>query len=288
MRPMLAETISEENSQMIRYPVYGSPKFDGFRAFVQHGVMYSRSAKPIPNPEVQAMFRNLHGYDGELIVGQPWDVNCFGQTSRIVTSKTALVAGTVRYFVFDRWDLGQEYFVTRLSLIDPVYRVTHHLLRNAQEVLAYEAKMLAEGYEGIILRNPHAPYKFGRSTMSDQGMMKLKRFADYEGMVTDVEEMYRNTNPAKVDAQGYMDRGSKQEGMVPAGCLGNLVLDYQGQVIRVGQGFTQEMREELWKKPPIGQLAKFKCPPGGKPVSQGGTGLRPPYVFVGFRSELDV
>lgn len=289
MRPNLAETLTDLNLGMVRLPVYGSPKFDGFRAFKYNGVLYSRSFKPIPNSEVQRKFAHLpDGYDGELIVGSPSDVNVFGRTSSVVTARDGRSAEDVKFFVFDNFFEPFKPYLERLQTVRREVRVTHFRLDGLEAILQYEMGMLVQGYEGIMLRNPNAAYKFGRSTMTDQGIMKLKRFADYEGRVVGVEEMYRNKNEAKIDAQGYMDRGSKQEGMVPAGCLGNLLVDFQGQILKVGQGFTEAMRKEMWENPPIGKLANFSCPPGGKPVSQGGTGLRPPYVFRGFRSEIDV
>lgn len=289
VRPNLAETITDVNIGMVKLPVYGSPKFDGFRAFKFNGVLYSRSFKPIPNPAVQEKFKDIpDGYDGELMVGNPWDDNVFGRTSSIVTGRDGRSAEAVKFYVFDNFFEPIRPYLDRLRSVDKRVRVTHVRLDGLEAILQYEMQMLTQGYEGIILRNPGAMYKFGRSTMTDQGIMKLKRFADYEGRVVGVEEMYRNKNEAKIDTQGYMDRGSKQEGLVPAGCLGTLLVDFQGQILRVSQGFTEAMRKELWDNPPIDKLARFKCPPGGKPVSQGGTGLRPPYVFTGFRSEIDV
>lgn len=288
MRPMLAETLTAQNIGQVRLPVYGSPKFDGFRAFIYNGTVMSRSFKPIPCMDVQSKFGKLpNGWDGELIVGDPWGENCFGKTSSVVTTRDAS-AESVRFFVFDDWSQPQAPFHARLARVSPDFRVSHELLENVEAIMNYEARRVAAGYEGIILRNPTAAYKFGRSTMTDQGMMKLKQFADYEGVVVGVEEMYHNTNPVKIDGQGYADRGSKKEGMVPAGVAGVLLVDYKGQILRVSQGLTQEMRVEFWNTPQIGKLARFKCPPGGKPVSEGGTGLRPPYVFIGFRSEIDV
>ena len=287
MRPNLAETITEANVHQIRLPVYGSPKFDGFRAFIYHGIVMSRSFKAIPNMNIQNKFGKLpHGWDGELIMGDPCAANCFGRTSSAVTTRGAPVDG-VKFYVFDDYSMNAA-FKYRIANVDRRVRVQHLRLDTFDMIERYEAEQLALGYEGIVLRNPEALYKFGRSTMTDQGMMKVKRFADYEGIVVGVEEMYHNKNEAKTDAQGYMDRGSKKEGMVPAGLCGVLLVEWMGQTLRVSQGFDDATRRVFWTNPPIGKLAKFKCPPGGKPVSEGGTGLRPPYVFLGLRSHLDV
>ena len=66
IKPMLA---TEADFNKLRYPVCAQPKLDGIRVIIKNGVVYSRSLKPIPNKHIQALFGNLHGVDGELIVG---------------------------------------------------------------------------------------------------------------------------------------------------------------------------------------------------------------------------
>jgi len=49
-------------------------------------------------------------------------------------------------------------------------------IKDLEEFKACEEKFLKEGYEGIMARSPHAPYKVGRSTLKEQGLLKIKRF----------------------------------------------------------------------------------------------------------------
>ena len=64
-RPMLASHCKDMSN--LRFPVLVSKKLDGVRASVQGGRLMSRSLKPIPNENVQAMFKGLpEGLDGEL------------------------------------------------------------------------------------------------------------------------------------------------------------------------------------------------------------------------------
>lgn len=55
----------------VSFPIYVSTKFDGIRALVIDGVVYSRSLKPIRNKHVQNLFGKpeYEGFDGELVVG---------------------------------------------------------------------------------------------------------------------------------------------------------------------------------------------------------------------------
>lgn len=53
MRPMLAGKFDEQQQ---KFPCIVSPKLDGIRAIIQHGVVHSRSWKHIPNRHVQQLF----------------------------------------------------------------------------------------------------------------------------------------------------------------------------------------------------------------------------------------
>ena len=50
----------------INFPIYVSTKFDGVRALVIDGIVYSRSMKPIRNKHVQKLFGKpeYNGFDG--------------------------------------------------------------------------------------------------------------------------------------------------------------------------------------------------------------------------------
>ena len=37
----------------------------------------------------------------------------------------------------------------------------------------YEERCLEQGYEGVMLRDPNGLYKFGRSTMREQGLIQV-------------------------------------------------------------------------------------------------------------------
>ena len=77
----------EVDFNKLRYPVYTQSKLDGIRVIIKDGVVYSRSLKAIPNKHVQALFRNLHGLDGELIVGNVTAHDVFQKTTSGVMSK---------------------------------------------------------------------------------------------------------------------------------------------------------------------------------------------------------
>ena len=57
---------------------------------------------------------------------------------------------------------------------------------NNEELIDYEQGAVEDGYEGVMLRDPSAPYKYGRSTVRKGYLLKLKRFEDSEAEVIDI------------------------------------------------------------------------------------------------------
>ena len=55
-------------------------------------------------------------------------------------------------------------------------------------------KNLDDGYEGLMLRAPDGPYKFGRSTVKENTLLKVKNFLDDEAEVIGFKEQTTNTN----------------------------------------------------------------------------------------------
>lgn len=224
LKPNLAAKMVPEKHKL---PCFASPKLDGIRALGVPGQLLSRTLKPIPNAFVQSLFSNLNGLDGELIVGAPNHPNVMQITSSGVMKRTG--KPDVTFYVFDRWDLPKEDFAQRFQRIEAriagfarVKMLEQVWIRTAEELDAYEAKCLAEGYEGIITRDPNRKYKFGRSTANEGGMIKVKRFSHGEARIIDFEELMHNENEAYIGELGQTKRSSHQENLVASGRLGAL------------------------------------------------------------------
>lgn len=253
-RPMLA---AEADLSKLRFPLIASPKLDGVRALVKDGVVLSRSLKPIPNKHVQKLFGRpeLEGLDGELIVGSPTDPQCFQNTSGAV--RRAEGEPDVTFYIFDYHDMGSPYYQRHASLFHPdIHRegsgVVLHLgekMPGPGSLALYEEWALEQGYEGLILRDPNSPYKFGRSTVKEGYLLKLKRFKDSEARVLAVEELTHNANEATTNELGRTERSSHKANQVPMGTMGALHVEdlHTGQRFRIGTGFTQEQRAWWWK-----------------------------------------
>jgi len=266
-RPMLGASIPDYSS--LRFPLIGSPKLDGIRAIRFGKEFMSRTLKTIPNRDVQKIFAELSdsmlGWDGELIVGDPTAKNVYRATNSTVMKLEGGNADMVRFFVFDCVNAPDEAFVARNAPIADLYplviKLDQVIISDLDELHNYEAKVLKEGYEGVILRAPMAPYKMGRSTLREQGMLKVKRFLDAEATVIGFEEKMHNANVLQRDARGYAKRSTHQDNKVPVGTLGALVCrTLDDREFRIGTGFTDVERSEIWADQDryLGNAAKYK------------------------------
>lgn len=280
---MLAATV--DDVAVLKYPLYASPKLDGVRALITGaGKLVSRSLKPFPNPHVNKLFgAGLKGLDGELIIGSPTAKDVFRATSGALQRETG--EPDVKFYVFDFWQrtLAFKDVISRLphSPKDGIICVEQHLVKDPIELLQYESDCLTAGYEGVILRSPDGMYKFGRSTLREQGMLKLKRFVDGEAEVIGIEEEMHNANEAKRNKLGRTERSSAKAGLVGTGRMGALLVRdlATGVEFSIGTGFNAEDREAKWPKGTVVKYKSFKVGVKDKP--------RFP-VFLGRRMKEDM
>jgi len=114
---------------------------------------------------------------------------------------------------------------------------------NVEELLSLEEMYLNEGYEGIIIRDPYAPYKYGRCGKTFMGVWRVKRFIDAEFLIEEIIEGNKNNNEATTNELGRTERSSHQENMEPNGMVGALkgklladVLDPQTKAVIIPAG----------------------------------------------------
>lgn len=294
-RPLLAAKTTDADLQKLKFPMLLSPKIDGIRALVVDGKLMSRSMKLIPNAYTQALFGRpeLEGLDGELVVGNPWDKNLMQQTTSGVMSHGG--RPNVEFFVFDKWNDPRRFmdrinFVHNLTMtFDPQERVSalaHYDVYSHDDVVFWEHRFLAAGYEGVMLRDPNGPYKQNRSTLREGILLKVKRFQDSEAVVLDYELLNRNLNEKTKDERGYSKRSTSQDGKVADDLIGSLLVRdlHTGVVFSIGSGFSESQRYQLFNSRDSlrGQIVKYKS-------FSIGVKEKPRFpIFLGFRSPLDM
>lgn len=284
-KPMLA---TDAELDKLRFPLLASPKLDGIRAVVRGGVVYSRSNKPIPNRWVQDKLCHLEHFDGELIVGEPTSKSVYRDTTSHVMSHDK-EDFDLRFYVFDHIETMQLEYTGRAKKIKgggaTVFKHEQRLLIGMDALLAYEEMCLELGYEGLILRDPNAPYKCGRSTVREGYLLKLKRFMDAEAVVIGFEERMENLNEARTNELGRTSRSSHKENKRGRGDLGALLLRTpEGVEFACGTGFVDAERAEIWANRDriLGSVAKYKFFPVGVKEAP-----RHP-VFLGWRMKEDM
>lgn len=296
MKPLLA---TDADLNKIQFPVIVSPKLDGIRCSIFDGIATTRSGKPIRNEHVQfKLGKNvLTGLDGELIVGNAYDHNAMQQTSSGVMSKDGFPDFT--YWVFDFWNQPELPFKERMHILRneiqapwmvehfPSIKLLHHqTVSNMQELLQFETACLEKGYEGVMIRDPDGIYKYGRSTVKEGILLKLKRFQDAEAEVIGVQQFMHNANELETDEHGYAKRSQHAENKVPVNMLGALLVrDCTTSIeFSIGTGYTHAQREEMWlnRASLAGKLVKYKS-------FSIGTVTAPRFpVFLGFRDTTDI
>ena len=300
-RPMLAAKITTL-SELKRYPYLCTPKIDGIRCVTmetqQHDLLenyrvegVSRVLKRIPNRHIQMVLgqADMVGLDGELVTFTNGKMDSYNT----VQSKVMSEAGEpeFEFMVFDIVEpLG---YWERMSFLKdqmtfPVFTAFKKLLPvlipDERHLMAYEQACLEKGFEGVMLRVPDGPYKFGRSTFKESYLLKLKRFEDSEATVVGFEELMHNDNEAGVNALGLTERSDHKANMRGGNTLGALIVQKNEVQFKIGTGFDNVTRQDIWdnREKYMGQLVKFKHQPHGQKDAP-----RCP-VFLGFRSIIDL
>lgn len=312
IKPMLSAKFDLEKLEAqlakLEFPLVGTPKIDGIRA-ICHPTLgpVSRTMKPIPNRFTWASLSpTMYNFlDGELTVGPPHNTK---DGAPSVSERTAgafmSYEGTpeFQYHVFDAIRETEVYARRLVIAEEQVHRINRDhpntvcgalgarfcinfvqpvSLQNVTEVMEYEARMVDEGYEGIMLRHPLGLYKFGRSTLREQGLIKMKRYLDEDARIVGFEQRYHNANEPFIDGTGHQKRSSHQEGMVPLDMLGAFICSAPGfaKHFKVGVGFTHEDATRFWETQEtlLGKWIKFRYLPEG-------TREKPRHPsFLGFR-----
>jgi len=282
-----------EDFAKLKYPLMGSPKLDGIRAYIKDGKVWSYKNKLIPNKSIQARFGRpmFNGLDGELIVGEPTGLGVFNRT----TSGVMSIEGTpdVKFYVFDNFLHDASFGIRHANLtrtwVDPkmgVVVVNHYLLKNEKGLLSFEAECLEAGYEGVVGRSLDGIYKQGRSTLREGYMWKLKRFGDSEAKIVGIYEKLHNGNEKGQDGK----RTTHKAGKTGLGTLGGFRVigmkePFKGIPFDLGCGqMTHRQAQEIWdagEKAVKGKIAKFKYQMFGVKDAP-----RIP-VFLGFRDPRD-
>lgn len=228
MKPMLAKNWT---SNIDPTGWYMSEKLDGIRAIWTGQEFVSRNEKPFVAPRWFIKDMPEHTMlDGELWMGR----GRFNETSGQVRRRTNQDWSEIKYMVFDipseiRCFEEHKTILYQLMLPPHVYIVTQFLCTGRKHLQDFEAVVVGNKGEGVMLRDRRSKYEFKRSKY----LLKVKKFKDDEAIVI-----------------GYINGEGKYKNV-----MGTLVCRYKGTNISIGTGFTDGDRKN---PPPIGETITFK------------------------------
>lgn len=239
---MLASPFDEHK---LEYPVYAEPKLDGVRCLcaVDNTVTlltrngHGLSNFPVIATAISDLFPSGTVVDGELVSPQG-----FQSTMKQVFRKDKVISEGFEYHIFDTLLVTEFEGKTQTPYVSRLQRRQGYKKKNTSPVLHFvptkfcenfsEVKevydfAIGQGYEGLVLKNPEAPYVQKRSV----AWMKVK--SDSFGGCVDVD----------LRVIGY----EGGEGALK-GKLGALVCVYKGKEVKVGTGLTLKDRTSLQGK----------------------------------------
>ena len=234
IKPMKGEHYVPE---LLKFPCVLSAKLDGIRCHGVANLPLSNTNKLIPNLFIQSKLsmQEFTGFDGELIVGNPNLPETYNNSlSGVMTIKGE---PNFNFFMFDTWDNCDIPFIERYDLFYGRAKVVNQILENSgsqnrvivlrqklihslEELDFEEDKIITAGYEGVMLRAPEGLYKFGRSTVNQGWLLKVKQFVDDEATIIDGEELMHNDNESFTNELGHSARSTNAEGLSKSGILG--------------------------------------------------------------------
>lgn len=237
LKPMLASDLVVEK---LKFPLIVQPKIDGVRGTIQDCELRGRSMKKHANKVNTILFSHsiFNNLDGELFDATAGIMH--PDLCRITSSAMSTFDGApyIKMCVFDYLANPDQPYSERLKQLHSVVNeraakrpdilnyiqiVDSYLCSSLDEFQALEQRFLDEGYEGIIVRNPIKPYKQGRSTVREQGLLRGKQFVKEKAIVVEIREGVVNNNEAQTNERGLTFRSSHKANLEPSGKVGTLV-----------------------------------------------------------------
>lgn len=251
---MLCSPSDEKTLAKIKWPAMVQLKMDGmrFNAIVKDGMVdyRSRNGKEIQGiSHLDEFFIALSGYknkvyDGELLIEADDGAVCDRQTGNGILNKavkgtiTALEAKLVRATIWDVIDY--EDFISGYSSVPYRNRITylksfiygssvrlveHEIVSEITEARATFDRYLADGQEGIILKDIDSPWEDKRV----KHQLKFKAELDCD-----------------LEVVGYEEGTGKYVGKLGALICSSRQSDTSPITVSIGSGFSDNLRDSLW------------------------------------------
>lgn len=232
--------------------LWASIKYDGFRVAVRENKTVLNSLRELDNIYTRDLLTSvpeLEDHDGELVILPLNDNQCFNRCQSAFRATKG--EPNFHFVVFDRineltfeerWINYKKPKYPDWVIVDVPVRI-----KNRQQLDKYVDEVLADGHEGVILRQGDSTYVFGRATFKKQQVLRIKPMETAEGKIVDFECEYANTNEATVNALGRSKRSSAKAGKVAKDTLGKLICDTERWGRVKISGFSDDFADEVWR-----------------------------------------
>ena len=212
LKPMLAKDYNKASASILEHKWYASRKIDGVRC-----LMYYKDG------EVHTASRGGKNYDSSLehITQHPDVINFFQENPEIILDgeiyihglSLQSISGLVRldvnvnnrckelqYWIYDIVDPEMK-FSDRLKVLEElvtlsfehstanIVMVEHTPCKGWLQIKALHDKYVAEGFEGVVIRNPDKTYGVNKRT---NDMLKVKNYKEAEFVITGISEGLRD------------------------------------------------------------------------------------------------
>jgi DNA ligase-1 len=225
----------------VQFPCYAQEKLNGVRCvyFPQLNQFLGRNGKIIPNVNLlkHIKINSDRVCDGELY----WPGHDFNEIIGITSSDDKPIPEGFGFFMFnsltqDEWtnqrcDLGYDLQWNQMSKVmddsENVFIVNTKLVHSKEEAMKFFEEVVSQpNGEGIMLRGINSKYQWKRVKVSEDTLIKIKQEDEVDGEIIDTFE------------------GENRH----QGALGGVIVRLDdGVITRVGGGFKDDERKELWK-----------------------------------------
>lgn len=204
------------------------PKLDGVRCVLFQGYACTRTAKPIPSvSDLAAWFAGLpFALDGELMLPGAAFEQTVGEVRQTKRLSSDLVFHAFDLIPSRDCDAEMPFVERRALLVQSLTTLRHTRATvtpwtSCEDALATCEAYTMQGFEGVMFKNPLAPYTPGRS----RSVLKMKPWFDTNAIVIEA-----------LPGEGKH-----------AGRLGALVVQTEAGIqCKVGTGFSDGERAALW------------------------------------------
>ena len=277
-KPMLAPNEKVDLST-VKFPLLASTKLDGIRCIFYKGEILSRSLKQIQNKQLREKFEAIRKFTEDtkcILDGEIYSPELSFQaiTHFVMTQDLGdeIIPDHLKFYCFDNInsDLTDTPFQARInnaitfceSLPDLCVGLEHWAVYSKEEVEQVFDQVLLKGYEGLILRDPNGKYKFGRGTIKEGLIYKVKPFVTFDAKITGVEQATEVNEDAekKTNELGRSVTSKKKDDRHLIEKASAFWVDYEGKPLKVVLAMTDPEKMGVWlnRASLIGKTIEYK------------------------------